>query len=238
MPNKTYYVYCHRKKTDGQCFYIGKGTGNRHKTTLSRNRHWIDIANEHGFTSVILVNNISEEKAFELESSFCQQIGYENLTNIRKETGWGGHTHQPETILKLSKSVLQYDLKGNLIKKWDSATLAAQSLNKHGAAITECCRGLRKSIYGFQWRHEDNPINNPQKMVLRKIKTQKNPPYYHPIVQKDLQGNMIKMWNNTKEAADMLSIDGSGITQCLTGKNKTSYGYIWEKLNKKGGHFA
>jgi hypothetical protein len=236
MPNKIYYVYCHRKKTDGKCFYIGKGTGNRYITSLSRNRYWKDIVAKHGFKTEILINNISEEKAFEFESIICNQIGYENLTNIRKETGWGGHAHQPETILKLSKSVIQYDLNGNFIKKWDSATLAAYFLNKKwGASITECCRGIRNNTYGFIWRHIDNPINEPQKIINKKEKKEKYPPYYHPIIQKDLQGNTIKIWNNAKTASKALNLKSSSIINALSGKYKTSGGYKWEKLIKKGG---
>ena len=79
-----FYIYCHRKKTNGECFYIGKGKGNRYKTSQNRNQHWKNIVNKHGFEAEILINNISEEKAFELESYFCNQIGYENLCNIRK----------------------------------------------------------------------------------------------------------------------------------------------------------
>lgn len=238
MPNN-FYVYSHIKKTDGECFYIGKGKGNRYITPLSRNRYWKEIVKKHGFISIILVNNIDEKTAFKLESSFCNQIGYENLTNIRKETGWGGHSHQPETILKLSKPVFQYDLDGNFIKKWDSATLASNCFGKSSpAAITECCRGIRKSIYGFKWRHLNNPINEPVKFVNKKPKLTKNPPYYHPILQYDLNGNFIKKWDNTKIAADVLNIHTGSIASCLNGKYKTAGGYKWIKLNKKGGHFA
>ena len=102
MPNKNYYVYCHRKKIDGKCFYIGKGTGDRFKTTYSRNRYWKNIVQKHGFEPEILINNITEEKAFELESIICNQIGYENLCNIRKELGWGGYSHSEETKQNMS----------------------------------------------------------------------------------------------------------------------------------------
>ena len=70
-----FYVYCHVKKTDGKCFYIGKGTGDRAESKKGRNKYWHKIVNKHGFDSIILVNNISEEKAFDLEADFCNQIG-------------------------------------------------------------------------------------------------------------------------------------------------------------------
>lgn len=233
-----FYVYSHVKKTDGKCFYIGKGKGNRAYTPYSRNRYWLDIVKKHGFETIILIDNLPESKAFELESQISTQIGYDNLTNIRVELGWGGHSLQPETIQKLSKPVLQYDKQGTFIKKWNSSTQASISLKRHSAAITECCRGIRKSSYGFIWRHEDNPINESQKFIPTKLKTPKLPPYYNPIIQKDLQGDIIKIWNNIKEASNKLNIKTGSISNCISGRYKTSGGYKWEKLTKEGGHFA
>jgi hypothetical protein len=239
--DKNFYVYCHRTKTDGKCFYIGKGTGDRYQTTFSRNRYWYNIVDTHGFEPVILINNITEEKAFELEAHICEQVGYDNLVNIRKEKGWGGHSHSKETRLKMSKAILQYDLKGYLIKKWDSATQAAQSLDKDPAAITECCRGHRQSIYGFQWRRMDNPINEPVSFIPKKPKLPKLPAYYNPIEQYDLMGNYIKTWNNIKEAIKTLNISSPVISNCLKGIYNTAGGYKWVKSNsltKKGGYCA
>jgi hypothetical protein len=239
MPEKNnFYVYCHRYKTDGKCFYIGKGTGNRFTTIYSRNRYWYETVKKHGFTSEKLIDNISEQKAFELESILCEKIGYENLINIRKEKGWGGHSHSNETIEKLSKPVLQYTLQGEFIKEWLNATQASLSLNKHTAAITECCRGFRKSIYGFIWRHKDNPISESPKYTPKKIKN-KYPPYYYPIDQYDIQGNFIKTWNNTKIAGNELNIKSSSISNCISNKSKHAGGYKFIKsLNKEGGNCA
>jgi len=240
MPeNNNFYVYCHRTKTDGKCFYVGKGTGNRSETTYSRNRYWYEKVKEHGFVSEILINNISEHKAFEFEAAICEQIGYNNLINIRKEKGWGGHSHSKETINKLSKPVLQYTKDGGLVKEWPNATEAALSLNKHSAAITECCRGFRQSIYGFTWRHIDNPIHQDKKYIPKKDKQQKNPPYYHPIDQYDLEGNFIQTWPNTKTASNKLNIKSSSISSCISGTYKSSGGFKWIKsLNQKGGQSA
>lgn len=100
-----FYVYCHRRKTDGKCFYIGKGSGKRYKAKESRNPHWWNIANKHDFEAEILVNNISEAKAFELEAEFCKQIGYENLCNVREELGNGGWSHSEETKQQISNAL-------------------------------------------------------------------------------------------------------------------------------------
>jgi len=86
------YVYSHIRKDNEKCFYIGKGTGNRAWSTYSRNRHWSFVANK-GYDVSILVNNVSEEKALEIEKSFIEQIGLENLTNY-KEGGTGGFTKE------------------------------------------------------------------------------------------------------------------------------------------------
>lgn len=52
-----------------------------------------------------------------------------------------------------SKIVYQYDLNGNLIKIFPSASEAARHYGYNQSAISECCRGLRKRIYGSIWKY-------------------------------------------------------------------------------------
>lgn len=52
-----------------------------------------------------------------------------------------------------SKPVLQYDLEGNFIKEWNSATEAAHSINiKHSVCISRCCQGKNKTAHGYKWK--------------------------------------------------------------------------------------
>ena len=62
-----FYVYLHRRKTDGKVFYVGKGHDKRAWTTDGRNQYWFNIVKKHGFYIEILLNNIQAWYAFELE---------------------------------------------------------------------------------------------------------------------------------------------------------------------------
>lgn len=48
-----------------------------------------------------------------------------------------------------------------------------------------------------------------------------------PIIQKDLNGNIIKEWITIKEASETLKLKRSNISCCLTGYTKTAFGFIW-----------
>ena len=96
------YVYCHRRKDNGRCFYIGKGTGRRAWAQHGRSAHWSNVVNKYDYEVVILVNNISEQKAFDLEEQFINEIGLENLVNHRSG-GDGGWKLSDETKAKISK---------------------------------------------------------------------------------------------------------------------------------------
>ena len=61
------------------------------------------------------------------------------------------------TTNKHNKIVYQYDLNGNYITMYDSGKLAAQQFKDHPNAaqsIYNCCRGIKKSAYGYIWKYE------------------------------------------------------------------------------------
>lgn len=57
--------------------------------------------------------------------------------------------------LKVSKPIHQYDLNGNFIQEFTSQTLAGKHLSKNTGAISECCKGKRKSAYKYIWKFKN-----------------------------------------------------------------------------------
>lgn len=57
-----------------------------------------------------------------------------------------------------SKKVNQYDLKGNFIKQWNSFMDIERYLNIKYAnsIINACCKGKRKTAYGYRWEYASN----------------------------------------------------------------------------------
>ena len=54
-----------------------------------------------------------------------------------------------------SRKTIQYDLQGNFIKEWESATEAANQLNIHVSNISKCCSGELKKTGGYVWQYKD-----------------------------------------------------------------------------------
>ena len=54
----------------------------------------------------------------------------------------------------LSRPILQYDLDGNIVKRWESITDAANSFSRNRANISNCVNGRKKTAYGFKWEYE------------------------------------------------------------------------------------
>lgn len=54
------------------------------------------------------------------------------------------------------KAVKQYDKDGNFIKKWDTIKdfLVENNMDLRSSGITSCCRGKRKTAYGYIWKYE------------------------------------------------------------------------------------
>lgn len=55
----------------------------------------------------------------------------------------------------LYKPVLQFDKNNNLINQFSSITHAYKALNLKHAGISNCCRGIQKTAYGFIWKYKE-----------------------------------------------------------------------------------
>lgn len=56
---------------------------------------------------------------------------------------------------KCSKKVLQFSLKGELIREWVSLSEVKRQLGFSVGNISQCCSGKRKHAYGYVWRYAE-----------------------------------------------------------------------------------
>lgn len=167
-----YIVYIH--KFPNNKVYIGitrenperrwrKGKGYRHNTYLT------DAVKKYGWENIkheILYENLTKEQAEEKEIELIAQYDSTNREkgyNFDKGGSLAGK-HSQETILKMikkgkdngnSKSILQYDLEGNFIRKYESMREAEQITGIKHQNISMCCRKNKYSQSGgYVWVYE------------------------------------------------------------------------------------
>ncbi len=58
---------------------------------------------------------------------------------------------------KDSKKVIQYDLKMNFIREWDSLADIERELKFSKSNVWSCCKGKYDSAYGFIWKYKEVP---------------------------------------------------------------------------------
>lgn len=100
-----YYVYLHKKKTNGEIFYVGKGSGFRAWTKAGRNSYWNSTVNKHGFDVEILFDCLSEEESHAIEIDVIKELkyfGYKLVNLSSGGEGYSGYRWTDEDKSKLS----------------------------------------------------------------------------------------------------------------------------------------
>lgn len=139
-----------------------------------------------------------------------------------------------EYIEKHKRKVNQYDLEGNFIASYDSATQASEIItgNKKGkdTIINVCNRkhnkngAIIKSYKGFQWRYAEDCDD----IGKYNIKKADHSSQEKSIVEIDTDGNVIKQYNSIAECAKLLELNPSSITQVCKGNYETTKGHIFK----------
>ena len=228
----TYCVYIHTNEVNEKK-YIGITCQKPEKRWANgygyrKNTHFWNAIQKYGwdnFKHEIFYDNLTEKEA-KLYEQWLIYLG--NTTNDKygyniTEGGEGciGYKHTEETKKLLSE--LAKKKVGNKNPNYGNHKLAGKNNPNYGKHLSEEARkkisekskeknrGKGNPMYGK--RGENNPNWNRGKNVN----------------QIDLNGNIIKVWNNRREAIQKY---GNSIAVCLSGKTKTAYGFIWRYIEE------
>lgn len=61
----------------------------------------------------------------------------------------------PHTGKRMSLRVLQMTLDGEIICEWDNSRSVFRETGMSDWSVSQCCRGVWKTAYGFKWRYAD-----------------------------------------------------------------------------------
>ena len=132
------------------------------KQTLSKDGYYVVKLSNKPFVKTIAVHRIVAKTFLENPNNF-PEINHkdENKLNNHAENlefctrlynnRYGTRTKR--SSLSRQKPVIQMNIIGEVIKKWDCISQPAEIYNTHH--IGECCLGKRKTVKGFVWRYDN-----------------------------------------------------------------------------------
>lgn len=143
--------------------------------------------------------------------------------------------HQ-KTRLRCGFPVEQYDLEGNFIQEFPSASEAAKQLNGEQGAISALCRQEKHclSYFGFlfKYKNDSRPIQEWIKRLEEKKPSGKKK---KKVVQLDENGNLIKIYESAADAARVLNLkDKSNICRAAR-KECKAYNCYWKYCDESEG---
>lgn len=118
------------------------------------------------------------------------------------------------------RSVIQYDMDGNVIAEYNSIAHAERVTKNKG--IKNCITGQHKTSGGFIWRYKDDPFDKYDLEYKPKGKI---------IKQYSLGGTYIKTYSTCEQASYETGINAGHISDVCSGKRLSCGGFVWRYEN-------
>lgn len=121
-----------------------------------------------------------------------------------------------------SRPVIQYNLNGEFVNEYISIAHAMTITNVNDSDIRACANGKVNRAGKFIWRFKTKNYPKKIKPYVPKESCRKK-----RIMQLDLDGNVLNVFESVTTASKALSIRRCGISSCLIGKVKRCNGFQW-----------
>lgn len=193
-----------------------------HKNNKSKN-HYVHrlvatsfIDNLYRKTTVNHINGIKADNSVSnLEwatQSENSQHGFDNGL-IKQKSGYENPS---------SKAVLKYSLGGEFICEYENISIASINNKILSNCISMNCRQKTKRAGDFQWKFKSD-----EETIIHPIPLKKGNGEIK-VLQYSKKGEFISKFNSQTEAEAVTGVKRGGISDCCTGKIKTSGGFIWK----------
>jgi len=230
---RDFYVYVHRRATDGSVFYVGKGTADRAWVKSSRkNSHWHRIVAKYGRTVEIVQYGMQEWWALEFECELIASYGRNKLANFTDGgEGSSGSSHSDETKYKLS--ILAKNRSIEYRSKISKALTGKKASDITRKKLSDAHIGMKRTKESILKSTLFHTGSKRSQLTKDRIKAKKSI-IEHTNARKIKCLTTGSIFESAKNAALWLVLNGRekakgcGITQCLSGKSKTAYGHCWE----------
>ena len=154
------------------------------------------------FIFEVIYKTDNEIEIYEKEQYYIQL--YDTILNgYNISVGGEGHSKYPTELI---------------LKYWEEGKTCTEIANILGCQITTISNRLK-----------GNGID--QEQIYSRLSQTNKKNNSNPILQFDLNNNLIKEWNSSVEIEKILGYNSSNIRSCCRGKIKTAYGYVWKRKN-------
>lgn len=214
-------VYLHRKKTDNSIFYVGMGNYKR-AFSKQRSKDWHSIVNSCGYTVEIINENLTPEKACEIEIKLIEKYGRLDLKTgclVNKTSGGIGcltlSNSSSEKKSKLLKSILRTE-------SWKRNISKSHKGKKKSKSHIE---NIRSSMTGRKL-----PLSTRRKMKIsnksKEISAVKVECYYYD------DEKLIGVFSSVREASMKIGCLETSICNNMYGRSKLVFSKILKKKVK------
>lgn len=212
---RRFYVYIHRRQSDGRIFYVGKGCHYRHSTTNGRNKYWHRVARKHGWYWEILHSSLPECCAHSIEKMLISALKPMLVNVTDGGEGVSGLKHTAAAKRKMVEN-----RKPGFVPYWSGKKMPDALKAKFRAAKLGKAQSPEHAA-----KSRTAKLGKPQpqsaKDATRRIKS------------RQIQSGNGEIFPSAAEAArklsERLSVNCSqgNISMAATGRRNTAYGLTW-----------
>lgn len=246
MEERKYLVYKHTSPSGKVYIGITKQTANgrwKNGFGYASSPHFWSAIQKYGwdnFKHEIVRDCLSEDEACEMEKSLIaefnatdRECGYNQKTG-----GEIGSCLNEEARLKLSDSCKKfYDAHPEVCKRISEKNRGYKHTEEAKKKMSEAAKG-RHYVLTSDWKNKIGEANKNRMLEDKELYEdtcnrcrENGNKVARPIVQLDLDGNLIATFKSGKEASRETGVHDGNIVNCCKGRQLTSGGYKWQYVS-------